>query len=198
MTRALDGLEHDIEFSSSYPWNDDYDPRDVYNPPLRPVDNSLLSSDPADIVSSMPLDIAAFNSAFSRARDKIRTEPETDIAAQQAALRLLVPDDASEHDHSWTKILIDRLAELPEPEPEWSALYREAGQVHADAYRFGAPVEEQIAALEEARRKIFEIADRAAPEEAPHIRAMTRSLEHIERELREPSWPVQPTPDQTE
>jgi hypothetical protein len=32
MTRALDGMEHDIEFSSSYPWNDDYNPRDDYNP----------------------------------------------------------------------------------------------------------------------------------------------------------------------
>jgi hypothetical protein len=162
------------------------------------VDNSEHSSDLADIVAHMPLDLAAFNSAFSRARHKIRTEPGTDIAAVQETLRLLVPDDASEHDRSWTTILIDRLAEPSEPEPEWSALYREAGQVHAEAYRFGAPVEEQIAALTEARRRIFEIADRAAPEEAPHIRAMTRSLEHIERELREPSWPVQDTPDSAE
>lgn len=144
----------------------------------------------------MPLDIAAFNSAFSRARHKIRTEQGTDVAAEQARLRALVPDDASDHDRSWTKTLIDRLAEPPEPPRQWSDLYYEAGDIHASAYRTGDSVEDQIAALTEARRRIWEIADRAAPEEEPHIRAMTRVLEHLERELREPSWPLQDPPDQ--
>ncbi|GAA0922657.1 hypothetical protein GCM10009554_00370 [Kribbella koreensis] len=144
----------------------------------------------------MPLDIAAFNSAFSRARHKIKTEPATDIAAEQAALRQLVPADASEHDQSWTKILIDRLAEPPAPPRQWSDLYHQAGEIHASAYPDGGTVEQQIAVLEDARRRIWEIADRAEPEEAPHIRAMTRALEHIERELREPSWPMQGPPDQ--
>jgi hypothetical protein len=144
----------------------------------------------------MPLDIAEFNSAFSRARHRIRTEPTTDISAEQAKLRLLVPDDASDHDRSWTQTLIDRLAEPPEPPRQWSDLYYEAGDIHASAYRTGDSVDDQIAALTEARRRIWEIADRAAPDEAPHIRAMTRVLEHLERELREPSWPVQAPPDQ--
>lgn len=144
----------------------------------------------------MPLDIHAFNNAFLRARDKIETEEGVDVAAVQAGLRALVPEDASEHDRGWTTILIDRLAEPPEPPRQWSDLYYEAGEVHAGAYRTGAPVEEQIAVLVEARRKIWEIADRAAPDEEPHIRAMTRVLEHLERELRDPSWPVQEPPTQ--
>ncbi|WP_433006423.1 hypothetical protein [Kribbella sp. CA-294648] len=141
----------------------------------------------------MPLDLATFNNAFLRARERIQNEDGVDIAEVQAGLRALVPDDASEHDQEWTKVLIDRLAEPPEPPRDWSDLYYEAGEVHAGAYRTGAPVEEQLAALAEARRRIWEIADRAAPDEEPHIRAMTRSLEHLERELRDPSWPVQET-----
>ena len=144
----------------------------------------------------MPLDIAEFNSAFSRARDLVRNQDGVDVAAVQAELRALVPEDASEHDRGWTKTLIDRLAEPPEPPREWSALYHEAGQVHAEAYQAGGSVAEQIEALQEARRKIWEIADRAAPEEAPHIRAMTRVLEHLENELRDPTWPLEDPPGQ--
>ncbi|MFF0338209.1 hypothetical protein [Kribbella sp. NPDC004875] len=50
-------------------------------------------------------------------------------------------------------------------------------------------MDEKVAALAEARRKIWAIADRASHDEEADIRAMTRSLEHIENELREPSWP---------
>lgn len=136
----------------------------------------------------MPLDIAVFTSAFSRARHKVETEPGTDVAAEQAKLRALLPDDASDHDRSWTKTLIDRLGDPPEQPRQWSDLYRQAGEVHASAYPVEGTVEEQIAALEAARRKIWEIADRASKEEAPHIRAMTRVLEHIEDELRDPTF----------
>ncbi|GAA1575374.1 hypothetical protein GCM10009789_31000 [Kribbella sancticallisti] len=138
----------------------------------------------------MPLDLPEFNTAYSRARDKVKNEQGTDVAAEQAKLRALVPDDASDHDRSWTKTLIDGLADPPEPPRQWSELYHEAGEVHAAAYRAGGTVEEQIAALEEARRKIWEIADRAAADEAPHIYAMTRVLEHLEDELRDPTWPL--------
>jgi hypothetical protein len=137
----------------------------------------------------MPLDIAAFNSAFSGARHRIRREAG-DIAAEQAQLRALIPADASAPDLEWATSLVELLAKPPAPPREWSALYHEAGEIHASAYPDGGTVEEQIAVLEDARRRIWEIADRAEPDEAPHIRAMTRVLEHIERELREPSWPM--------
>lgn len=146
----------------------------------------------------MPLDVAEFNSAFSRARDKVRNEQDVDVAAVQAELRALVPDDASEHDQTWTKTLIDRLAEPPEPPRQWSALYYEAGRVHANAYQASGTVEEQIEAIQEARRKIWEIADRADEEEESDIRAMTRVLEHLENEMRDPTWPSEDPPENTD
>lgn len=143
----------------------------------------------------MPLDIAAFNNAFLRARDRIR-EHGADVEVEQANLRALVPDDASAEDLAFALGMAEDLAK-PEPPPrQWSDLYHEAGRIHAASYPTDGTVEEQIAALEEARRKIWEIADRAAPDEEPHIRAMTRVLEHIERELRDPSWPVEDPPGQ--
>lgn len=141
----------------------------------------------------MPLDLHAFNNAFLRARDRIR-EQGADIAVEQAQLRALVPDDASEEDIAFALGMAEDLAK-PEPPPrQWSALYHQAGQIHAASYPTDGTVEEQIAALEEARRKIWAIADQAAPDEEPHIRAMTRVLEHLERELRDPSWPVEDSP----
>ncbi|MEV6414443.1 hypothetical protein [Kribbella sp. NPDC051718] len=137
----------------------------------------------------MPLDLHAFNNAFLRARDRIR-EQGADIAAEQEKLRALVPDDASADDLAFALGMAEDLAK-PEPPPrQWSALYHEAGQIHADSYPVDGTTEEKIAALEEARRKIWAIADRAAPDEAPHIRAMTRVLEHIENELRDPTFPL--------
>lgn len=137
----------------------------------------------------MPLNVPEFNDAFYRARDKVRGDEAADVAAVQAELRSLVPADASDHDRSWTKILIDGLADPPEEPRQWSELYHRASEVHASAYRAGGTVEEQIIALEQARQTIWDIADRAVKEEAPHIRAMTRVLEHLEDELRDPTWP---------
>ncbi len=137
----------------------------------------------------MPLDVPGFNDAFYRARDKVATEEGTDVAAIQEELRSLIPADASDDERSWTKVLIDSLAEPPEPPREWSELYHQASEVHASAYRAGGSVEDQIAVLEQARQTIWDIADRATKEEAPHIRAMTRTLEHLEDGLRDPAWP---------
>ncbi|QNE17578.1 hypothetical protein F1D05_06230 [Kribbella qitaiheensis] len=137
----------------------------------------------------MPLNVPEFNDALYRARDKVSNEDGTDVATVQAELRSLVPADASVHDRSWTDILINGLADPPEPPTQWSELYHQASEIHASAYRAAGSVEEQIAALEKARQTIWDIADRAAKEEAPHIRAMTRVLEHLEDELRDPTWP---------
>ncbi len=135
----------------------------------------------------MPLDVAEFNNAFLRARDRIR-EDGAEIAVEQARLQALVPEDASAEDRAFALGMVEELAEPAEPPRQWSELYHEAGRIHAASYPTDGSVEEQIAALEDARRRIWEIADRAAPDEEPHIRAMTRVLEHLERELRDPSW----------
>jgi hypothetical protein len=139
----------------------------------------------------VPLDIAKFNSAYVDARFRIE-DGEEDVAAAQARLRGHVPEDASAEDREWALRMIDALADAPEPPREWSALYHQAGAIAAAAYESAGSVEEKIAALEAARREIFAIAARAADDEAPDIRAMTRSLEHIENALRNPNWPADP------
>lgn len=144
----------------------------------------------------MPLDIAKFNSVFSDARFRQRTEEDFDVSAAQQELRALIADEPAGDDREWALTLIDKLAEPLPPPRRWSPLYHEAGAIHSDAYSTGDTVEERIAALQTARRKIWEIADRAPKDEAPHIRAMTRVLEHLENELREPSWPVDETGEQ--
>lgn len=133
------------------------------------------------------MDIAAFNSAFSGARRRIQTE-RADVGTEQERLRAFVSDDDPVEDRSWALRLIESLAVPPAPPRQWSALYYEAGEIHADSYRTGDSVDERIAALQEARRRIWAIADRAPKDEAPHIRAMTRVLDHLEAELREPTW----------
>ncbi|MEU4607985.1 hypothetical protein AB0F43_33815 [Kribbella sp. NPDC023972] len=139
----------------------------------------------------MPLDVPTFTKEFNRARDRIRGGQPVDIAAEQERLRAMVPADASEHDRSWTARVIASLSEPPPPAREWSELYHEAGRIHAAAYPVDGTVEEQITALQQARRRIWEIADRAPADEEADIRAMTRALEHLENELRDPSCPEQ-------
>ncbi|TWD72445.1 hypothetical protein FB561_7437 [Kribbella amoyensis] len=135
------------------------------------------------------MDIAKFNSAFSDADHRRRTEPDFDVAGEQNRLRGLLSEEDPPADREWASELIESLAEPPPPPRQWSSLYDEAGQIHASAYVDGT-TGEKIAALESARCRIWEIADRAPQDEAPHIRAMTRVLEHLENELRDPSWPL--------
>ena len=137
----------------------------------------------------MPLDVAKFNSAFSGARYRVHNE-HADVGTEQVLLLDLVPDDAAPDDRSWAQNLIASLADPPRPPRQWSPLYYEAGEIHAAASRADGTTEEKIAALAEARRAIWAIADRASEEEEADIRAMTRGLEHLEAELRDPVWPL--------
>ncbi|TWD72449.1 hypothetical protein FB561_7441 [Kribbella amoyensis] len=135
------------------------------------------------------MDIVQFNSLYSDARLRQRRDPGVDVTTVQAELRELIADETDAEERSWALRMIERLAEPLPIAPERSALYEEAGRVSAAAYPIEGSVDEQIAALEEARRRIWAIADRASDDEGPDIRAMTRSLEHIERALRNPNWP---------
>ncbi|MEU8224543.1 hypothetical protein [Kribbella sp. NPDC048915] len=137
----------------------------------------------------MAFDVARFNSAFAAARHQQETDQDFNLAAAQHKLRDLIADEPDGEDRAWALRLIDKLAE-PRPAPrEWSPLYYEAAAIQAAAYPTEGTDEQKAAAIAEARRKIWAIADRAPHDEEPHIRAMTRPLEHIENELREPSWP---------
>ncbi|MFC6162979.1 hypothetical protein [Kribbella jiaozuonensis] len=142
----------------------------------------------------MPLDIPAFNDAFGRARDRVRGGQAADIPAEQEKLRALVPTDASEHDQTWTARLIARLAEPPAPPRQWSELFYEADRIHAAAYPPRGSTEEKIAMLADARRRIWEIADRASEDEADDIRAMTEDLQSMEGWIRNPQFPLTDTP----
>jgi hypothetical protein len=142
------------------------------------------------------VDPAVFNEAFYEARERVRSAEGADVAAEQAALKALVPENASEHDRAWTGQLIASLAEPPAPPRQWSQYYHQAGAVHAAAYQAGGTVEEKIAALEQARRRIWEISEQAPADEEIHIKAMTRVLEHLERELRDPTFPIEESPGQ--
>jgi hypothetical protein len=143
----------------------------------------------------VPLDIAKFNSAYTDARGRVRREG-ADVAAEQARLLGLIPDDATEDDLRWARTMIASLAEPPAPPRQYSELYHEAGRIQAAAYQVQGTVEEQIEALATARRKIWKIADRADRDEAADIRAMTRSMEHVEDGLRNPLWPADDQPGQ--
>ncbi|MEV0792821.1 hypothetical protein [Kribbella sp. NPDC050459] len=137
----------------------------------------------------MAFDVARFNSAFSAARYQQDTDRDFDLEAAQQKLRDLIADEPEGDDRDWAVRLIGKLAE-PRPAPrEWSALYYEAAAIQAAAYPGEGTDEEKAATIADARRKIWAIADRASQEEEAPIRAMTRSLEHIENELREPTWP---------
>ncbi|TDO52777.1 hypothetical protein EV643_102619 [Kribbella sp. VKM Ac-2527] len=138
------------------------------------------------------MDIAKFNSVFSDARRRQRTEPDFDVTTAQAYLRELIAKEPDDDERDWALRMIDRLAEpLPDP-PQRSELYAEAGRIHSAAFYSGGTTEQQLAALEAARRQIWAIADRASDEEEADIRAMTRSLEHLENGLRNPDWPAEP------
>jgi len=77
---------------------------------------------------------AVFNEAFYEARERVRRAEGADVAAEQVALRALVPEDASEHDRGWTGQLIASLADPPAPPRQWSEYYHQAGAAHAAAY----------------------------------------------------------------
>lgn len=144
----------------------------------------------------MPLDIPTFNDAFGRAYDRVhRSGQPVDLAAEQDKLRALVPDDASEHDRTWTAQLIDE--DLPEPPPpprERSELYKEAVQIHIAVYPPKGTTAEQIEMLADGRRRIWEIADRADENEEWDIRALTEDLESMENWIRNPPFPLTDTP----
>ncbi|TCN37590.1 hypothetical protein EV644_111146 [Kribbella orskensis] len=136
------------------------------------------------------VEVAVFNEAFYEARERVWSSEGADVAAEQAGLRALVPEDASESERGWTGQLIASLGESPAPPRQWSEYYHQAGAVHAAAYQVDGTVEEKIAALEEARRRIWEVSGEAPSDEEIHIKAMTRVLKHLERELRDPTFPT--------
>lgn len=132
--------------------------------------------------------VPEFDKAYIRARDRVEASRGATLADEQEALRRLVPGLPEESDRQWAERMIAKLAESAEPEPQPGPLYMEASAIQGQAFSGEGSTEEQIAALVEARRRIFEIASRAPANEAPHIRGLARVLEHLEDGLRNPPW----------
>lgn len=137
----------------------------------------------------MPVDPHAFNMAFKRARERVRAG-SADVAVEQENLRALIPADASEHDRAWTTGLVDDLAAPPPPAPVRSKLYKEAERIHAEVFPPKGTAEQKIAVLEDGRRRIWALADRATADEEYDIRALTYDLKYLEDSLRNPPFPL--------
>lgn len=68
----------------------------------------------------------------------------------------------------------------------------EASAIQGVAFAAQGTAEEKLAIISDAMRQIWEIAERAPAKEAANIRGLSRVLEHLENELRDPTWPEPP------
>lgn len=134
------------------------------------------------------MDVAKVNSLFTQARYEQRQDPAYDVRPTQEALRALVADEPESDDKAWALRLADKLAEPLPPPREMSSLYYEAVAIAGELPSPDASPEERYAALAEARRRIWEIADRAGPDEEVDIRALTSPLQQLMDFIQPPTF----------
>jgi hypothetical protein len=135
-----------------------------------------------------------FNQAYRIARARLRTGETSDLEAEQQRLQALVASLPTEHDQQVARSLIATLPEDTAPPPPPSPEMTEALQIQDSAFFAGGTKEERLAVLADARKKIWEIADRAGKDSAS-IRGLTRMLEHRENDLAEGLPWDDPPPD---
>jgi hypothetical protein len=135
-----------------------------------------------------------FNQAYRIARARLRTGETSDLEAEQQRLQALVASLPTEHDQQVARSLIATLPEDTAPPPPPSPEMTEALQIQDSAFFAGGTKEERLAVLADARKKIWEIADRAGKDSAS-IRGLTRMLEHKENSLTEDLPWEDPRPD---
>lgn len=132
--------------------------------------------------------IMDFNNQYAATVRRLTKNGGSGLAAAQAELRSLLPQLATDKDRGLAEAMIESLPQDIAPLPPPSPLYLEAVEIERAAFAFSGTDEQRIAAITEARRRIWELADQASPEESPNIRALTRPLEHIEDNLSDPQW----------
>ncbi len=130
--------------------------------------------------------LAEFNLQMNTARAIVREEG-VDPASEQSRLRDLVPLMPEAHRAAAMR-LIERLPELSTPPPPPSPLMLEAMRIQAEAAGTRGSRDEVRSALEAARSKIWELADRAPKDEAAEIRGLTRTLDHLHDATGDPFW----------
>lgn len=135
--------------------------------------------------------IAEFNHAHNRAREQVRKNAGATIESDQRNLRELA-ERLPAKNHRWASSLIDDLPKAAIPPPPPGPLFMEASAIQGVAFAAQGTTEEKLAIISDAMRQIWEIAERAPAKEAANIRGLSRVLEHLENELRDPTWPEPP------
>ncbi|GAA1691303.1 hypothetical protein GCM10009745_40760 [Kribbella yunnanensis] len=130
-----------------------------------------------------------FSAAYNTAKRRIQREGAEAVAPAEKHLEAMLPELESDEDRRVGGNLIKRLPRYAVPAEPPTALMLEAMAVEREAFESPGTAEERIAIMAEARRRIFEIAERAPADDAPSIRGLTRGLEHLEDNLRDPYWP---------
>jgi hypothetical protein len=137
--------------------------------------------------------VPEFRLQFNLAQDIIEESGSDKVAEQQERLRKLVPRMA-EDERAWATELIDYLPELTAPPPPPSPLMLEALEIQRKAALIRNTREATIAAIEQGRTTIHELADRAPKSEGAHIRGLTRTLDHLQESLEDPFWEFPESP----
>lgn len=137
-----------------------------------------------------------FNDDYTVTRERLRAGKLTDVAAEQQRLLALVPQLVDSNHQQVARNLIAALPDSTAPAAPPSPEMAEALQIQDTAFYAGGTKEEKLAALAAARKKIWEIADRAG-EDSAQIRGLTRMLEHRENDLAEDLPWADPPPADT-
>ncbi len=129
--------------------------------------------------------VPEFNLQLDVARDVISASHGESLAQEQERLRELVAR-MEEKEREWATDVINSLPELTRPSPPPSALMLEAMEIQRQAATRRGSRDEMVAALKDARKRIWAIADNAPDDEGPAIRGLTRTLDHLEDALTDP------------
>lgn len=143
------------------------------------------------------MDFDEFNRQYKLSRASLIAGETTDLFVTQTHLRQLATE-LTGHDQEAAQNLIDNLpaliATVREEDADRSPELREALRILDDGRFDEGTVEERLAALADARKRIWAIADRAGADSVK-IRGLTRGLESTEQALEMgPPW-SDPLPD---
>jgi outer membrane PBP1 activator LpoA protein len=141
------------------------------------------------------MDFTEFRTQYKLSRASLIAGQTTDLDAAQTELRQLA--DQLTDDQQLAHKLIDDLpatvAAARKPPPEPSAEMLEARRIIDEGKFDEGTREERLAAFDQARKKIWAIADRAGAD-SDQIRYLTRRFEPTELYLEE-GYPWEPPPD---
>ncbi len=125
------------------------------------------------------MDDLEFNSRFNNALSRLRSGGTATVQEEQERLRALLPEIETERDRQWAAKLIDDLPRAATPP-----------KLQASAFHYQGTVEDRIAVLDDACKRIYQMADQTTGDEQAGIRGLTRMLEHLQQRLIDPPFPL--------